>query len=121
MDLFTTQISKRFQVHKRRIVFVDTTVMSGTQMFAPTWELVTGIKCGDLNQETYTQEYLALMRRSYQKNRNKWHVFLTMEEPLAIACYCSPGQFCHRHLLKDIFEQLCRQQKLPFLYYGELE
>lgn len=122
MELFTTQISKWRLARQHQIAFVDTTVQSGSaRIFAPTWDIVTGYKGGEYGEEQYTHEYHALMRASYQKHQKKWDGFLMMEEPLAIACYCSPGQFCHRHLLKNIFEQLCKRKGLPFLYYGELE
>jgi uncharacterized protein YeaO (DUF488 family) len=114
-------MSKRSEAWRHDIVFVDTTVKSGVKMFAPTWAMVLGLKGGEYSEEEYTVMYKQLMRESFQKDRVKWLTFLKEKDRLAIACYCAKGEFCHRYLLKDIFQAICEKEGIPFEYYGELE
>lgn len=113
-------MGRRWQAISRGVTFLDTTVKSGAQMFAPTWEMVLGIKGGDITEEEYTQMYRAKMNESWKRDRVKWMALIEGDDPIAIGCYCKPGEFCHRHLLKDIFEKICAAKGLPFYYYGEL-
>ena len=124
IELFTTRISNWREARKRNLVFVDTTVKGKTpqgKIFAPTWDMVLGHKDGSWSDEQYTAAYRKRMIASWLAHREEWEAFLRQEEPVAIACYCTPGKFCHRHLLKDIFQELCAKLGIPFLYYGELE
>lgn len=81
--------------------YLDTTVKSGDKTFAPTWEMVMGVKHGRITDEVYTQEYYDMMRASYRNNRQRWDEILSMEEVI-LACYCRQDSFCHRYLLKDM-------------------
>jgi hypothetical protein len=121
MDLFTIQVGRYRLAQKHKVEFIDTTVKSGLKIFAPTWDMVLGHKDGSWSDDRYTEEYLRMMRNSWNTHRDEWMAILQRQEPIAIACYCKPGVFCHRRLLKDIFEKLCEKQGIPFRYYGELE
>jgi len=120
MKLFTIQMSKWREARNREILFIDTTVKSGDALFAPTWDMVMGHKQGTMSDEEYTQRYRQMMIQSWIHNRPRWEQLLRSDEQVAIACYCPPGKFCHRHLLKGIFQELSGQLGVPFEYYGEL-
>lgn len=99
---------------------MDTTVKSGFSIFAPTWDMVMDHKGHRITDEEYTRLYYERMNASWKANREKWMETLRMEEPVALSCYCKAGCFCHRYLLKDMFEKLCTKYQIPFYYYGEL-
>lgn len=120
MDLFTIQVGRFRLARVHKIEFVDTTVKSGLKIFAPTWEMVLGHKDGSWSDERYTKEYRRRMIQSWIDHREEWEKILRSEEPIALACYCKPGDFCHRLLLKDIFKELCEKLEIPYRYYGEL-
>ena len=81
--------------------YLDTTVKSGDEVFAPTWKMVMGVKQSRITEEEYTWQYCEMMRESYQHNRQRWDEVLSMEEVI-LACYCRADLFCHRYLLKDM-------------------
>lgn len=119
MKLWTTQMAKWRTAKERNIVFIDTTVKSGDKVFAPTWEIVMSVKSGQISEDTYTQEYLRLMRASYRTHLDRWLEVCQMDE-VAIACYCTHGKFCHRHLLADMLSHVCTRYAIPFQLQGEL-
>lgn len=119
MELYTIQLSKWRIALNQNIPLLDTTVKSGDATFAPTWEIVMGIKQGLLTPEAYSTQYASLMRQSYLINTARWLDVLSMDR-VAIACYCPANCFCHRLLLKDYFQKVCDKKNLPFTYSGEL-
>lgn len=121
MELMTIQIGRWRLARSHKVDMVDTTVKSGDPLFAPTWDMVLGHKNGTVSDEEYTKRYRQRMIESWKQHRPDWEAFLRREDPIAIACYCKPGVFCHRLLLKDIFEELCGKLSIPFRYYGELK
>lgn len=121
MDIFTIQVGRYRLAQQHKVEFIDTTVKSGLRIFAPTWEMVLGHKDGSWSDEQYTAAYRAMMRQSWIDNREQWLSILKRQEPIALACYCKPGVFCHRLLLKDMFEALCKKLDIDYRYYGELE
>lgn len=134
MELFTIQMGKRFEAQKRKLRVVDTTVKSSDRLFAPTWAMVMEHKAAVAEHEAgrmtdeelkavndaYTAAYRRMMIQSWVKSRDRWEEILKSDEPIAISCYCQAGKFCHRLLLKDIFEELCKKLEIPFEYFGEL-
>lgn len=123
MRLYTIQLSQWRLAKELDIPLLDTTVKSGVAagngLFTPTWEIVTGVKSGEITEAEYTEQYLILMRESYLNNRQRWLDVCQMPV-VAIACYCPPGTFCHRHLLADCFERVCLRQGIAFTHEGEL-
>lgn len=102
LHIYTIQVSAARQLglaqdHR----YLDTTVKSGDKVFAPTWEMVMGVKQGRMSENDYTREYYEMMRESYRQNRQRWDEVLGMEEVI-LACYCRPDTFCHRYLLRDM-------------------
>jgi uncharacterized protein YeaO (DUF488 family) len=120
MRIFTIQVGKWRLAKQHDIFFLDTTVKSGYSLFAPTWDMVMGHKHGTLLDEEYKKLYRDMLIRSWKERREEWLKVLKDETPTALACYCKPGAFCHRLLLKDFLQQLCKQLDIPFEYYGEL-
>lgn len=121
MELFTIAISRWRVARQYKIEMVDTTVKGKNPLFAPTWDLVMGSKQGEITPEEYRIQYRRLMIDSWKRYRPQWEEFLRREDPVAIACYCPAGAFCHRLVLKDIFEELCGLLNIEFRYYGELD
>lgn len=120
MRIMTIQVGKWRLARNQNIFFLDTTVKSGYSLFAPTWDMVMGHKHGTLSNEEYKKLYRDMLIRSWKEKREDWLKFLNDDTPTALACYCKPGAFCHRLLLKDFLQQLCKQLNIPFEYYGEL-
>jgi hypothetical protein len=114
---------------------LDTTVKSGSgagRLFAPTWELVGGIKHHEtagqdarwvnyapLTQDEYIADCCHLLRARYRENAAPFLELLACEQ-LTLCCYCAAGRFCHRHLTVDILEKITIAQGLPFVRGGEL-
>lgn len=121
--LFTIQVGKWRLAKDRDIKMMDTTVKSGYNLFAPTWDMVLAHKRGPedgMTDEEYSKLYREMLVRSWKTRRKEWMNFLEDDDVYALACYCKAGNFCHRHLLIRFLEQLCKQLGLPFEYYGEL-
>ena len=99
---------------------LDITVKSGVKSFAPTWDMVMKHKRGEISDTQYTDRYLRMMRTSYLDNKNgDWSAILNRRR-VVLCCYCAPGNFCHRHLLKDILRDLCRVKNIEFVDGGEI-
>lgn len=92
---------------------LDITVKTGIKAFAPTWKMVMKSKQGELSEEEHTEQYMALLRKSWKENRAEWENLLGMAE-VTLVCFCRPGEFCHRVLLAKLLEQT-----FGFRYVGE--
>lgn len=119
MDTWTIQMGQYRLAKQLGIPLLDTTVKSGDKVFAPSWEIVLGVKSGDISPEEYTEQYTHLMQTSFMANQSHWLHICNMPE-VAIACYCKSGVFCHRHLLVKMFEKICTRYTIPFNYRGEI-
>jgi uncharacterized protein YeaO (DUF488 family) len=86
---------------------LDITVKSASgsaKAFAPTWDMVNGLKSGKLTWEAYTVAYLTKMRESYKTNRAAWDELLS-REVVVLLCYCAEWTRCHRWLLAHMLEK----------------
>jgi len=119
MDLWTIQMAKWRIARDLEITFLDTTVKSGDSVFAPSWEIVLGVKSGAITPDEYTVVYTQLMRESYRNNKQRW-LEVANTEQVAFACYCPEGHFCHRHILAHMFDRVCQQNGIRFKLRGEL-
>lgn len=119
MKIYTLQLAKWRKSLAQGIPYIDTTVKSGDPVFAPSWEIVMGVKKGDITEDEYTEIYKQLMRDSYQANRSRWDEVANMDQ-VTVCCYCPDGCFCHRYLLVEMFRAHCGAHNLPFEYCGEL-
>lgn len=120
LRLFTIQMGKWRLARDHGIDMVDTTHASRFQLFSPIREAVYAYKNGTIDEEEYSKIYRETLINSWQSKRQNWLDFLQSAPLSAMACYCGPDKFCHRHLLIKFLEQLCKQLNIPFEYYGEL-
>lgn len=89
--------------------------------FAPTWEMVNGYKGGKLSEESYRQQYLAMMRQTYQQQWWAWE-WVLLQPRVALACYCHQEDFCHRFVLVELLQKVAAQDEaIELVYEGELE
>lgn len=101
------------------VELIDTTVKSGDPVFAPLWDMVRAVKAGEITEVDYTEQYHSLMRASWKKNRAQWEALLSKDK-IAIACYCKAGAFCHRHLLVEYLEAVCKYLNIEYTLGGEI-
>jgi hypothetical protein len=88
---------RRAQI-RRGVVGIDTTVKSAHGLwraFAPTWDMVLGVKRGTLSEAEYTVQYEAILSRVPAA---VWDALAAEPEQLLL-CFCRDGWFCHTHLL----------------------
>src|SRR5690606_27108087 len=77
-----------YRGHSQQTV-LNTTVKSGSglgKVFAPTWDMVMGVKQGKLTWEAYTEGYTQLMRRRYAQIPAAFLEALSCDE-LIVCCY----------------------------------
>jgi hypothetical protein len=93
---------------------LDTTVKTGANFLAPTWDIVMGHKSGQMSDEEYTQRYLHMLNVSMQNNPDLW-VALLRRRKVVLICFCGTAKcFCHRYALALFLE------KLGAKYVGEI-
>jgi len=97
----------------------DITRKTGMLAFAPTWDMVMGVKDGTLSEEGYTEQYRALLDRSRRTHRAEWKALLGAGQ-VTLVCFCPPGAFCHRRLLALYLVDLCWQTPLAVTWDGEV-
>lgn len=121
MKLSTFQLAKHKAVRRKVSTCIDITVGSGNRAFSPTWDILMDYKNKkhDNPEDTYTQRFTEHMRYSYLTNKVEWMTLIKHDE-VAIGCYCRPGEFCHRLLLVDILEKVCKANSIAFEYIGEI-
>lgn len=118
MRAYTIQMARWKRAAMFGITVLDITVKSGDKVFAPTWDMVNGVKSGILSVEAYTELYTRMMRHSYRHNKKRWLEVLSMDK-VAFACFCAEGDFCHRHLLIDFFGKCAKKHGIDFVNCGE--
>ena len=119
MNCYTIQLAKHRLLTHSNIELIDITVKSGLALFAPTWEMVRGVKSGTLSEEDYIEQYTEMMRLSWSNAPEQW--LALFEKPaIALGCYCPAESFCHRHLLVYFLSQIAAHRELAFINHGEL-
>ena len=103
LKVYTTVIRRNNPVCKDPD-FLDITVKSGDQNFAPTWDIVMGVKNGTITELEYERRYKNLMDLSCERNPKRWNEILSKER-IVLGCFCKPGEFCHRILLAKLLVQ----------------
>jgi uncharacterized protein YeaO (DUF488 family) len=119
MRLYTIQLAQWRKAKGLVVPLLDTTVRTGDKCFAPSWDMVLGVKSGELTEDEYTKLYKRKMLDSIKTNPSRWAEVLKMES-VAVACYCTNGAFCHRYILAEILQQLCRHNHIGCIMEGEL-
>lgn len=122
MIVSTSQMAKWKKVDALGLVRLDITVKTGDRRFAPTWDMVMGHKNGDpdYDDEGYTILYRQLMEESYCRDPNYWEDLLHCDG-ICLVCFCKACNFCHRFVLIDILEEMCKARGIDFDYVGEIE
>lgn len=115
MKIFTYQIAKWRKVRRMKLIPIDTTIMTGEAMLAPTWTLVRGHKDGVISDEEYELVYMDLLRDRYAQFPDYFE-WLANQPVVALGCYCKPGNFCHRHLIVKFLKEITEVE-----YKGEIE
>lgn len=104
MKLYTFQLAKWRMVKALGVPRLDTTVKSGCWQVAPSWEIVLGVKRGEITQEEYTRRYYEMLEYNLSRDPVFFHN-LMQEEVVALGCYCRKGAFCHRLLLVEFLKR----------------
>lgn len=126
MEVFTVQLGQWRLAKALNIPLIDTTYRSGilhqnVRWLAPTGELLGNYKSGAVTACGYQEIYLNLMRNRWTQDPQWFLDFCRTHDRVALACYCSAGEFCHRLLLVDILRNICIKYNIPFSYGGELQ
>lgn len=106
--LGTCRVPYYRQLEELGIPWLDTTVKSGDKVFAPTWKMVMDYKEGKLSEEAYKQQYMALMKESWERHPERWLEVLDTDR-LLVGCYCKEGAFCHRRILVVLLQRVAQQ------------
>lgn len=121
--LYTIQMAKNKKLDRSvldNLEIIDITIKSSKKpwsILAPTWSMVMDYKQGSYSKEDYVRDYNNLIdKRLANENNNilKALVDMALRNNVALACYCKPGDFCHRLLLAE------RLKRLGVYYGGEL-
>lgn len=95
-SLTDEQVSKGF-------LMIDITAKSGCDIgwvLAPSWDIVSRYKSGNLTQENFKKEYFDLIESRWKKPLKSIEDIENVER-IILVCYCPPNQFCHRYLAAD--------------------
>jgi uncharacterized protein (DUF488 family) len=62
-------------------------------IFAPTWDMVMGVKKGNITEEEYLKQYTEIL---YNIPKDKIN-HLLQRSSITLVCFCKVGDFCHRY------------------------
>lgn len=119
IELYTVQLAQWRIAKAKGIKLLDATVKSGSHVFAPHESDLYAYKQEVIGPEEYTRRYTEKMRQSWLQHRPIWDT-LQNAPKLAIACYCKPGAFCHRHLLLNFIEAHLKRLGHEVVKMGEI-
>lgn len=119
VTLYTVQIAQWRLCKELGIPLLDTTFKSGLPQFAPDQAWVMSYKRNLMTQEEYTRLYTAKMRHSFREFHDRWEE-LKRYDTVAIACYCPPGCFCHRHLFLEMVRKYLELDGIGVTLGGEI-
>lgn len=73
------------------------------KMWAPTWDMVTGVKKGTMSEKEYTRQYYKLLTSRWSDSdfveATMQLVDMSKDRDVTLVCFCPAGAFCHRVLL----------------------
>ena len=70
--------------------------------FAPTWDMVMGVKNVTMTEQQYTDMYYQLLVTRCTQDPKPFQGLAQETGPgldITVVCFCPSGAFCHRHLL----------------------
>lgn len=120
ITIYTIHMSKHRLLQETTVSLLDTTVKSGIAFFAPTWDMVMSYKKGVITEEQYIDRYRQALNGRHRDNPAYLTNYLPEEGDLALGCYCKPGEFCHRHLLKYALQNWGKYTNVPVVLGGEI-
>lgn len=104
---------------------IDITVKSAStdigKFFAPTWDMVNGVKSGKISEAQYTTMYEELLRSRYTTSASMLSNFLWERRRVVFTCYCAAGEFCHRHLAVNVLAKIGMKFGFTVMNGGELD
>lgn len=118
IQIWTIQLAKWRALEGTGIKLVDATVKTGIRGLAPSWDMLTAYRQKQLSEAEYTDLYHQRMILSQRHMPNTWKSFLKYDQ-IAIACYCPPNHFCHRHLLVQKVKEYLEAQSIEVELMGE--
>lgn len=72
------------------------------RIFAPTWDMVRGVKNGTLTKEDYARRYMGKVTE-VMANPSNINILTEIRNrfpnSITLVCFCKRGDFCHRYLL----------------------
>ena len=76
------------------------------KLYAPTWEMVEGIKKKTLSEEDYTGQYYNMLVQRWQHNGEEMQKLVEMVRfrDITLVCFCPANSFCHRYLLVNFLQ-----------------
>jgi len=117
--LWTIQMSQWRYARDMNIPLIDITVKSGIKTFAPTWDNLNAYRAGTMSKHEYALAYYDKVINSFTTHAEDWKI-LERSPNAAFACYCKPGDFCHRHLFAPLAAMYLQSLGCSVLFQGEL-
>jgi len=103
MEFWTAQY--RYFKNNRIDITAKSTDFIG-KLFAPTIQLVYNYKNGVITQSEYTEQYMEILKKSFNTYTSIWTKFLDMDAQAVFVCYCKSGDFCHRLILAKVLSNM---------------
>jgi len=77
-------------------------VLKSLPCVVPSWDLVKRYKDGEIDENEYTMEYVAMLDNN---EADILRYILELPDGAVLCCYEAPGKFCHRHVLAAWLEE----------------
>lgn len=73
------------------------------KFFAPTWNMVMGVKNGTMTEHDYVMQYAQIAVKALTNPDLVTKVLQRFGDEMTLVCFCKNGSFCHRYLLAAAF------------------
>lgn len=70
-------------------------------LLAPSWDMIKGVKSGEMSEAEYTAQYLQLLKK---RGASPYRAMSDLGENAILLCYEKPEDFCHRHIIAHWIE-----------------
>jgi hypothetical protein len=95
MDIYTAQY--RYSGADRLDITVKGQDPLG-RIFAPTWDMVMGVKKGHITENDYAMAYIPILLKAIRNEDVVKQIKERYKNGITLVCYCPSGHFCHRIL-----------------------
>lgn len=120
LSIYTIAIPQWRKAKAQGIELFDITAKSGFEPFAPYKDVLYAYKRGEVTDDEYTKIYLNKLREHFRAVPEDFQNFLERQAPVAIACYCKAGSFCHRYIFKTFIMEVAEDNGYDVEYKGEI-